>query len=198
MAKVLNPAEQEDRLKTIVGVTLDNLSMASLLANLLISYEELRLPPPTATVLLRGQGPPADIPGTNCGLFVTPVFNMAGLDCRRSLEFFGLTCDYNTKQLAPITRRRPDDLGIEHFGLARVSRAQFIGAVSSVISVPVEPILVQVHAWSNKQLAHFTNSEPPITVQSIRNMSVVMIEAYAQLLFSALGHARPRINPTPT
>ena len=198
MSKVLNPAQQEDRLEIIVGVTLDNFSMASLLAKLLITYEALKLPPPTATVLLRGQGPPADIPGTNCGLFATPVFNMAGLDCRRSLEFFGLTCNYTTNHLAPITKRRPDDLGIEHFGLALVSRTQFIGAVSSVISVPVEPILVQVHAWSNKQLAHFTNSESPITLQSIRNMSVAMIEAYMQLLFSALGRARPSINPSPT
>ena len=194
MPKVLNPAQQEDCLKTIVGMTLDNFSMASLLANLLITYEALKLPPPTATVLLRGQGPPADIPGTNCGLFVTPVFNMAGLDCRRSLEFFGLTCNHNTKQLAPITKRRPDNLGIEHFGLALVSRARFIGAVSSVIPVPVEPILVQVHAWSNKQLAHFTNSVPPITLQSIHNMTVAMIEAYMELLFRALGRARPSIN----
>jgi hypothetical protein len=198
MPKVLNSAQQEDRLKDIVGQTLDNFSMASHLAHLLITYKALNLPPPTATVLLRGQGPPADIPGTNCGLFVTPVFNMAGLDCRRSLEFFGLTCNYKTKQLAPITKRRPDDLGIEHFGLALVSRPQFLGAVSSVISVPVEPILLQVHAWSNKQLAHFTSLEPPIMLQSIRYMSVVMIEAYMKLLFTALRHARPGINPSPT
>jgi hypothetical protein len=112
------------------------------------------------------------------------------------LEFFGLTCNHNTNHLAPITKkRRPDDLGIEHFGLALVSRARFLGVVSSVISVPVEPILVQVHAWSNKQLAHFTNSEPPISLQSIRNMSIAMVEGYMQLLFSALGRARPSINP---
>jgi hypothetical protein len=196
MPEVLNPAQQEERLKDLVGETLDNFSMASLLAGLLITYRTLNLPPPKATVFLRGQGPPADIPGTNCGLFVTPVFRMAVLDCRRSLEFFGLTCNHNTNHLAPITKRRPDDLGIEHFGLNLVSRAQFIGAVSSVISVPVEPILVQVHAWSNKQLAHFTNAEPPMSLPSIRNMSVVMIEAYMRLLFSALGRPRPSINPS--
>jgi hypothetical protein len=198
MPKVLNPAQQEDRLKDLVVETLDNFSMASLLADLLITYRELNLPPPTVAVLLRGQGPPADIPSTNCGLFVTPVIKMAVLDCRRSLEFFGLTCNYTTHQLAPITKRRPDDLGIEHFGLALVSRAQFLGVASSVISVPVEPILLQVHAWSNKQLAHFTKSEPPIMLQSIRNMSVAMIEAYMELLFNALGHARPDINPSLT
>jgi hypothetical protein len=89
-------------------------------------------------------------------------------------------------------------LGIEHFGLARVSRTQFIQAVSSVIAVPVEPILVEVLVWSNKELAHFTNSQPPVSLLSIRNMSVTMIEAYWRLLFSALGLARPCINPSPT
>ena len=170
--------------------------MASLLAKLLITYEALKLPPPTATVLLRGQGPSADIPGTNCGLFATPVFNMAGLDCRRSLEFFGLTCNYKTNHLEPITmKRRTDDLGIEHFGLAMVTPAQFIGVASTVISVPLEPILIQVHNWTNKELAHFTISQPTMTYQSIRNMSVAMIEAYMQLLFDALGRPRPSINP---
>jgi hypothetical protein len=197
MQKTLNPAQQEDCLKTIVGMTLDNFSMASLLAKLLITYEGLKLPPPAAKVLLRGQGPPADIPGTNCGFFVTPVFNMACLDCRRSLEFFGLTCNQNSSQLTPITKRRRDDLGIEHFGLALVSRAQFIKAASSVVSGPIEPVLTQVHAWSNKQLAHFTISEPPMTLRSIRDMSMAMIEAYIQLLFSASGRPRPGINPSP-
>ena len=88
--------------------------------------------------------------------------------------------------------------GIEHFGLALVTPAQFIAVASTVISVPLEPILLQVHHWSNKQLAHFTLSQPTVTLQSIRNMSVAMIEAYMQLLFAALGRPRPSINPSPS
>lgn len=196
MPQVLSAA-QEDYLESIVQVTLDNFSMTWRLVDLLITYRASNFPPPTATLHLRGEGPPVDIPGTNCGFFVTPVVNMAVLDCRRSLEFFGLTCDHKTDHLMPITKRRQDDLGIEHFGLAIVSRVQFLQAVSSVVSVPVEPILIQIHHWSNKQLAHFTISQPTVTHQSIRNVSVVMIEAYMQLLFSALGRPRPSINPTP-
>ncbi len=198
MPHVLNPTQQADCLESIVQVTLDNFSMAWRLVDLLITYQALKLPGPAATVHLRGQGPPADIPGTNCGFFATPVINMAVLDCRRSLEFFGLTCEHRRNRLTPITRRRPDDLGIESFGLALVTPAQFIGAASPVISVPLEPILIQVHNWSNKQLAHFTISQPTVTLQSIRNMSVAMIEAYTQLLFVALGLPRPTINPSPT
>ena len=197
MTQVLNQAEQKDFLENIVGLTLDNFSMALHLADLLIIYKASDFPPPTVTVHLRGQGPPASIPGSNCGLFVTPVINMAVLDCRRSLEFFGLTCDYKTNRLTPITKRRPDDLGIEHFGLAQVSPSQFLGAVSSVVNVTIEPVLVQVHTWSNKELAHFTISHPTLSLQSVRNMSVAMIEAYMQLLFVASGRARPSINPSP-
>jgi len=89
-------------------------------------------------------------------------------------------------------------LGIENFGLAQVTPAQFIRVASTVISVPLEPILIQVHNWTNKQLAHFTISQPTMTFQSIRNMSVAMIEAYMQLLFDALGRPRPSINPCST
>jgi hypothetical protein len=198
MPQVLTAAEQQDCLESIVQVTLDNFSMAWRLVDLLITYKASNLPPPTATVHLRGQGPPADIPGTNCGFFATPVINMAVLDCRRSLEFFGLTCDHSTNHLTPIRGRRPDDLGIENFGLALVPPAQFLGAASTVISVPLEPIVIQVHNWSNKQLAHFTISQPTVTLQSIRNMSLAMIEAYVQFLFAALGRPRPSINPSPT
>ena len=199
MPQILTAAQQEDYFDSIVQVTLDNFSMTWRLVDVLIAYKASNLPPPTATVYLRGQGPPVDISGANCGLFATPVINMAVLDCRRSLEFFGLRCDHSASHLAPIPGRRPDDLGIEDFGLARVLPAQFIAAASTVISVPLEPILLQVHNWSNKQLAHFTISQPTVTLQSIRNMSIAMIEAYAQLLFDALGNVpRPSINPPPT
>jgi hypothetical protein len=198
MSHVLSLARQEYHLESIVHETLDNFSMAWRLVDLLITYKASNLPPPTATVLLRGAGPPADIPGTNCGFFAIPVINMAILDCRRSLEFFGLTCDHKTNRLTPIRGRRTDDLRIENFGLALVTPAQFLGVASKVVSVPLEPILIQVHNWSNKQLAHFTISQPTITHQSIRNMSVGMIEAYMQFLFEALGRPRPSINPSPT
>ena len=107
----LTAREQEEYLTDIVGVTLDNFSMASRVAELLMTYAAARLPPPNVTVLFRGAGQRARVSGENCGFFVTPVFNMAAIDCRRSLEFFGLSCDTQTNRLRPIrARRNPDDL----------------------------------------------------------------------------------------
>ena len=108
---------------------------------------------------------PATIPGTNCGFFVVPVVNMAMIDCRRSLEFFGLTCDHNAQRLVSITRqRRVDDLRIEDFGLPIVTPAQFIGVTSHLVTKPVEATLLEVHKWSNKELAHFTLTKPKVEV----------------------------------
>jgi hypothetical protein len=197
VSTILSPEKQEERLESIVQETLDNFSMARHLANLLIRYCNAGLLAPRVTVHIEGQLPPAHIPGTSCGFFVTPVFRTAILDCRRSLEFFGLTCDHSTHQLVPVKGRRSDDLGVENFGLPLVTPAQFLTAAASVISTGPEPILLQVHEWSNKQLAHFTMSEPVVKFPAIRDMSIMMIEAYMRFLFDALGRPRPSINPSP-
>ena len=122
MAAILAKVQQEDFLLDLEAGPLDNFSMAALLFDVLIQYRAANLPPPTATVLLRGQGAPVDITGANCGLFATPVGTMAGIDCRRSLEFFGLKLDDATGSLGPVRKRREDDVGIESFGLPQVSR----------------------------------------------------------------------------
>src|SRR6266511_2885441 len=196
-SRTLSAKEQEEELASIVQVTLDNFSMAWRIAEMLMTYSAARLPPPSATVLFRGAGPPARVSGENCGFFTTPVINMAALNCRRSLEFFGLTCDHQTNQLRPIrSRRNPDDLGIESFGLQQVSRAQFIAAVSTVVPSRAELRVIQMHKWSNKQLAHFTMSAPTVTLPGVRDVSKLMIEAYFALLFDALGRSRPILNPS--
>jgi len=194
---LLTSEEKKERLESLVQVTLDNFSMARYLANVLIHYRNANQLPPRVTVYLEGHLPTTFIPGTNCGFFVTTVFCMAMLDCRRSLDFFGLNCDGDTHQLVPRpeSRRYDDDLGIENFGLAKVTRDQFLNAVTSISTDP-EPILFQVREWSNKQLAHFTTSERDVQIPAIRDMSIIMIEAYMSLLFDAFGLTRPSINPS--
>jgi hypothetical protein len=123
-----------------------------------------------------------------------PVIQMAILDCRKSLEFFGLTCDSTTHALKPIEKRRNDDLGIEHFGLPWVATAQFFGAAHSATSAPLEPLFADIHLWSNKQLPHFTLLPVSISLGAIRDVSKAMIEAYGRLFFDALGRPRPNIN----
>ncbi len=196
MTTLLTPAEQDECLKTTIQLALDNFSLASLVASLLREYAAAGLPSPQAKVLLRGQGRGVEIPGKNCGFFTTPIIQMAVLDCRRSLEFFGLSCEPKSNRLKEIASRRPDDLGIEHFGLPRVEREQFLQTVGRTASAPIEALLVDVHRWSNKQLAHFTVAQPSVTLDAIRDVSAAMIEAFLRLLFDALGRPRPRIQPS--
>jgi|SRR5208282_1629191 len=187
MQPTLNQAQQDELLKYNIPLMLDNFSLASLLAELLISYRTANFPPPSATVFLRGNGPPADIPGENCGFFVTPVIQMAILDCRRSLEFFGLTCDDKTNRLRPIASRRyADDLGMENFGLSQVKPEDFLRTTAPAMTGQVESMLVEVHKFSNKQLAHFTFLQNQVMLPSIRDVSPVMIEAFNHFLFDAL------------
>jgi hypothetical protein len=127
MQPILNQVQQDELLKYDIQLMLDNFSLASLLAELLIKHADAKLPSPSATMRMKGITPllNAEIPGENCGFFVTPVMHMAILDCRRSLEFFGLKCDDKTSRLKQIESRRADDLGIENFGLSQINRKTF-------------------------------------------------------------------------
>jgi hypothetical protein len=194
--QTLLTATQQHELFEKFGLTLDNFSLAWRLADLLIEYAVQELPPPRATIHLRGEGHCVRIPGQNCGLFTTPVIYTAVLDCRRMLEFFGLTYESDTQTLKPITRPRyADDVGIEHLGLERVTPPRLFEVIKSVMATPLERSLSAVHRWSNKELAHFTSAKPSVDLDAIRDVSKAMIEACLQLIFDALGRTRPRIQP---
>jgi hypothetical protein len=198
MAHLLSKSEQEDVLRSRICLSLDNFSLAWRIADLLIESAQAGLPPPRATIHLVGAERSVKIPGTSCGFFTTPVVQMAILDCRRTLEFFGITRDSKSDLLKPITKRQEDDLGIEHFGLPLVGPQLLLDTICRVATIPAEPLLVTVHRWSNKHLAHFTLSDASVTFETIRDSSKAMIEAYLVLLFDALGCERPQIQPIST
>ena len=109
----------------------------------------------------------------------------------RSLEFFGITCDAATNRLTPLRlARRPDDLGIEHFGLPLVTTTALLA-----IAGPIEQQLAQVHKWSNKQLAHFTKANRIVMFDEIRVASLGMIQAFLRLVYDPLNIPRPHIPP---
>jgi hypothetical protein len=195
MPHVLSEPEQERILQSTIALSLDNFSLAWRVAELLIEYAEAALRPPCATIRLLGEGRSVEIPGTNCGLFTTPVIQMAILDSRRTLEFFGITRDTKSNSLKAISKRQDDDLGVEHFGLPLVSPQRFVEAIGGTASASIEPLLLTVHRWSNKQLAHFTLSDASVTLDAIRDVSKAMIQAYLVLLFDALRRQRPTIQP---
>jgi hypothetical protein len=198
MQPTLNQTQQDELLKYDIQLMLDNFSLASLLAGLLIKYAVAKLPPPSVTVRLKGMSPMlnVEIPGENCGFFVTPVMHMAILDCRRSLEFFGLKCDDKTGRLKQIEPRRADDLGIENFGLSQVKPEDFLRITTTATIGQVESILTEVHRFSNKQLAHFTVLQNQVMLPSIRDVSSIMTEAFNHFLFDSLGRSRPVIQPS--
>lgn len=171
MSHVLSEPEQERILQSTIELSLDNFSLAWHVADLLIEYREADLQPPCAIIRLVGDGRPVEIPSTNCGLFTTPVIQMAILDSRRTLEFFGITRDSKSNSLKAIAKRQDDDLGVEHFGLPLVPPQRFVEAISGAAFAPIEPVLLAVHQWSNKQLAHFTLSNASVKLGAIRDAS---------------------------
>jgi hypothetical protein len=191
--KLLSASERDWHLKNTIQLALDNFGLANQLGLLLQEYVGAGIPPPSANVSLRGLGRCPDIPGENCGFFTTPVIQTALLDCRRSLEFFGITCDSESGRLKKISKRRKDDLGIEHFGLQLISPAKLIHACSQSTSADIAAVFVTIHHWCNKQVAHFTLTEPTITFGEIRSASIAMIEAYQCLLLDGLGLPRMRL-----
>jgi hypothetical protein len=196
MPTILTSEQQEEFLKDTIQTVLDNFSLARLLTDLFIKYTAAGFQMPQASVCLRGQLPAATVNGENCGFFATPVIQMATLDCRRSLDFFGLTCNHTTNHLESITtpRRYSDDLGIENFGLPLVLPNQFLKIITPATVVSeIERHLVNVHKWSNKELAHFSFSRSGVSLQALHSASVVMVEAYLRFLFDALKIPRPDI-----
>jgi len=172
--------------------------MARCLMDLMIKYRKAGLPLPSA--MLQICGPiPARVTAETCGFLVVPVVRTALLDCDRSLIFLGLKWDRVSGGLKNLLlpRAYPDDLGIEQFGLPLVTPEQFRQTASRVVQTNIEPVLLKVHEWRNKMIAHFTTSEPGIEYPDILHISQVMIEAYMQFVFDALGRPRPKLNPTP-
>jgi hypothetical protein len=181
----LTPEEQADHLRTI-QMTLDNFSLAAHLCSLLSKHHGSLV---QAAVQFTVNGKSLyQLVGTNCGFVTTPVLQMAILDTRRSLEFFGITRDRHTDTLKPIQTRHADDLGIEHFGLSRISVQELLGVTGKI-----ELQLAKVHEWSNKQLAHFTVAPTIVEFGWLHATSLGLIRAFVFLLFDALNLPRPVI-----
>lgn len=190
---LLTQAEQEGFFADLEAGTISNFGMALRLFETLSQYSAANLPYPSATIHLQGKLPQITIhQGENCGIFVIPVATMAGIDCRRSLQFFGLTLDNAKHVLTEIRNRRPTDRGIENFGLPMVTLQQFFQALPYP-QAEVELALTNTHHWTDKLVAHFTSAPNLASLQAIRNSSVIMMEAFMVLLYDALKRPRPQL-----
>ena len=172
---ILSTAEQNRYLQETVKLSLDNFSLAAHLVELLKEYADVRKAPPQATVLLRGLGRCVDIPGRNCGFVTTPVIQMAILDCRRTLAFFGISRDARTQRLIKAARHHQDDLSIGHFGLSTITPTDLMAKIGRC---NIEQTLVKIHQWASKRLAHYTLTGTEVSFDEIRDASTAMIQAY--------------------
>jgi len=187
--------EKQDRVLKTIEVALDNFTLAYRVADLLNDYGHGE--PPRTTLYLTGKRGEVTVSSSSCGLFTTPVIQSAILDTRRSLEFFGISRDRKANVLKPkpINGRYDDDLSIEHLGLPLITPEQLLKAVFDVTSRPMEPLFVEVLHWSEKKLAHFTDSDPNVKFGAISDVSRGMIQAYFRLVYDASGRNRPGIRP---
>jgi hypothetical protein len=187
-AKILTPDQQEDYLE-IVEMTLNNLNFAKLIAQVVYEYQREGLPWPEATVHFKGKYP-FDMGSGNLFVIALPVLQIAILDCRRAVEFFGLKFCGNPPVLTSLAggawRRRGDDIGIEHFGLPLVNPDEFLK-----VSNLDKPTLHEVYEAANKQLAHFTNDELKFDPQQTEQVARGIIDAFHVLLYDRLPRQRP-------
>lgn len=98
----------------------------------------------------------------NVAGIANPMIEVGLIHARALLEFLGL-CVSNAR-LEQIRKRRPDDIGVEHFStldypLSVVSPFSALSAYPGQRS-DAESALVAIFEWTNKGLAHLTTGMP--------------------------------------
>jgi hypothetical protein len=194
--QLLLPHHQIDKHRQQFDVVLSGFAVAADMANWLGRLADFGTSRIQTTVEMQTLGlSPWVMPSNNCGFFTTPVIQNAILDLRRSMEFLGLRFDPQGGRICALTsKRRPDDLGIEHFGQALVSPTGFI-RVSDSIRQSSEPALAEVHQWSNKKLAHFTVHSAEVRFGPIQFACHAMIAALVEFLYRPLNFTIPDLGP---
>lgn len=94
----------------------------------------------------------------NVASIANPMIEIGLIHARALLEFLGL-CASNGR-LEQIGKRRPDDIGVEHFS-TRECPLRVVSPISALSAYPgqkndAESALVAVFEWTNKGLAHLT------------------------------------------
>ncbi len=94
----------------------------------------------------------------NVACIANPMIEIGLIHARALLEFLGL-CASNGR-LEQIRKRRPDDIGVEHFS-TREYPLSVVSPLSALSAYPgekndAESALVAIFEWTNKGLAHLT------------------------------------------
>jgi hypothetical protein len=90
----------------------------------------------------------------NLNAFINPAIEAGLVHCRALLEFLGLIMN-RSGRLANVGGRRPTDIGIEHFGLSKVSPDAVLTRYDGG-EEDAEKALLSVFEITNKGIAHVT------------------------------------------
>jgi hypothetical protein len=204
-APTLTP-EQKDWLEQSLAISLNNFRFASDWVTRVLTLRDSAtghdVPIWTRVELCHGHPsnlgpiqPFVELTSDNVGFIAMPSVNMAIMDVRRSLPFFGVTFKEPSDKLVQCKLKNPriwmpgahgDDLGIEAFMLPVPTPGLFLSSSARILPDAAESALLSVFQWSNKQLAHFTTSQPNLVYGAIRDSCNFMLDAYQALLYGPL------------
>jgi len=182
------------RINLLFPLVLDNFSFAIQIAGYLATLEEGGHSPPSTLIIMQSALGRVEIPGSNCGLFTTPVIHQACIDVRRTLAFFNLRYGFKAGAIETHESTRDDDnWNILGLGLGSFPPKALTDLSIRLFGFPPDDFLRDMLIYTDKQLAHFTTTSHTPDFSSIEYSSKLMTEAILIHVYDALGLARPRI-----
>jgi hypothetical protein len=135
-------------------------------------------------------------------IFTNPVIEMGAVSCRVLLEFLGLRLDQTATPpvMRGVPTRMGDDIGIEDFGLPRVTLDD-LDAVSLEIPGWGRQVCAETVYISNKAIAHLTRA--PVDLEALPQLSdcgLATLRLMERHVYGALGRrlANYRLWPNST
>jgi hypothetical protein len=185
------------KLEPQLVLALTNLRLASLSADFLMECKRAGLEEMPTELHMRGPRGTVHLPSTNCGFFVTPVIHCALLDVRRTLEFFRLKWDKSSSAFVNFADRRyADDVYITDLGLPAVDPTWLLDLSMRVIGRAASSCLLEACLYTNKEMAHYSQTSSLPGLQGIVDATKVTHEAILVFVYDALSIPRPKLQPT--
>jgi hypothetical protein len=185
------------KLESQLVLALTNLRLASLSADFLMECKRAGVEQMPTELHMSGPRGVVHLPSTNCGFFVTPVIHCALLDVRRTLEFFRLKWDRSSSAFVNFPDRKyADDIYITDLGLPAVDPSAVLELSMRVIGRTASSCLLDACSYTNKEMAHYSQTSELPGLQAIVDATKVIHEAVLVFVFDALGAPRPKLQPT--
>jgi hypothetical protein len=125
-------------------------------------------------------------------IFTNPMLEMGAIYCRVLLEFLGVGLDDSGSSLRVVRRRKPDDVGIEHFGLPPLSLDAVADTELGATADVHRACVVTIHI-AHKAVAHLTTGrQPDADLRRLHLCSRLVPRLVVKNLYGALNRPEPR------